>query len=318
MSTMAHSFSSMARRQPEAEAELRSELLTLLDGSPLDEGWVSETLGGRFALDRSSLEQQHAVHGNMGVLDTGQSLSADLRVLAEATADGPAPQRGLYIKKIQAKRFAHKKSPESLRRDLASCHNECSFYAAIAPLLQAGEEQRAAAVRIPRCYYVGENSFHSAESEAQMADSEYMLVLESMTQQFPGSGGAVCQHSPLRCVSPLQTTCCVFDSGPIAPDSFCSLCLSVSLYPIAMRKQCRVSISSLGFMPGLGTTQQDSRLSARSCSSARRTGTYLAEEMPRCARCRRSGRAFWRALPTRYFSDLGHEKTALTDKRSIS
>jgi hypothetical protein len=40
--------------------------------------------------------------------------------------------------------------------------------------------------------------------------------------------------------------------------------------------------------------------------------------MPRCARCRRSGRAFWRALPTRYFSDLGHEKIALTDKRSIS
>ena len=69
---MAHSFSSMAPRQPEAEAELHSELLTLLDGSPLDEGWVSEALGGRFALDRSSLEQQHAVHGNMGVLDTGQ------------------------------------------------------------------------------------------------------------------------------------------------------------------------------------------------------------------------------------------------------
>ena len=73
----------MAARDPEAEAELRGELLALLDGRRLDEAWVSEALGGRFVLDRGSLEPQHAVPGTMGVLATGQSLSADLRVAAE-------------------------------------------------------------------------------------------------------------------------------------------------------------------------------------------------------------------------------------------
>eukprot|EP01043_Picozoa_sp_COSAG02_P067730 COSAG02_NODE_10987_length_1817_cov_1.415017_1_plen_351_part_00 len=198
---MAHSFSSMAGRLPEVEAELRGELLTLLDGTQLDEAWVSEALGGRFVLDRGSLEQQHAVHGNMGVLDTGQSLSADLRVIEEGAADRPQ-QRGLYIKKIQAKRFAHKKTLQNLRRDLASCHNECSFYAEIVPLL-IQDEQQATVVRIPHCYYVSENSFHGADSEEQLSQSEYMLVLESMTTHQHASSAAValCQHSPLRCAT---------------------------------------------------------------------------------------------------------------------
>jgi hypothetical protein len=193
---MAHTFSSMEARVPVAEAELRDELLTLLDGGTIDANWVNQMLGGRFILDHSSLEQQHAVHGNMGVLDTGQSLSADLRVAPEGAA-GPI-WLGLYIKKIQAKRFAHKKSPENLRRDLSSCHNECSFYSEIVPMLQR-DTQQGSAVRIPRCYYVSERSYHLAESEDQVAQSEYMLVLESMTQQQPSGSSALCQHSPLRC-----------------------------------------------------------------------------------------------------------------------
>jgi hypothetical protein len=228
---MSHSFSSMAARAPEAESELRDELLTLLDGRRLDEAWVSEALGGRFVVDRGSLEQQHAVHGNMGVLDTGQSLSADLRVIAEGTTDGPL-QRGLYIKKIQAKRFAHKKTPQNLRRDLASCHNECSFYAGIVPLLQQ-DEQQAAVVRIPHCYYVSENSFHDADSEEQMSQSEYMLVLESMTHQHPSAAAALCQHSPLRYAGNRHVTPWVHQLRTHA-----MFCCSVT----APRRRCRASI----------------------------------------------------------------------------
>jgi hypothetical protein len=218
-STTAHKFSSLEARAPEAEADLRRELLTLLDGSEVDEAWVSDALGGSFVLDRSSLEQQHAVHGNMGILDTGQSLSADLQVAPAGTAavepaGGGTPQpQGLYIKKIQAKRFAHKKTPQNLRRDLASCHNECSFYKNIAPLLP---QEGASSVRIPRCYYAGERSFHEAESEEQLAQSEYMLVLETMTQQqqpptgSASTGGtarppALCQHSPLSRSEAMQS-----------------------------------------------------------------------------------------------------------------
>ena len=202
---MAHVFSSMEVRTPAEEAELQRELLTLLGGvGEVDEAWVSEALGGSFVLDRGSLARQHAVHGCMGVLDTGQSLSAELLTMDATDTTGPygtsARQVGLYLKKIKASRFAHKKTPADLRRDLASCHNECAFYQHVAPLLQA-EAESSRVVRIPRCYYVREQSFHAA-AEAQLSESEYMFVLETMASvggAASASSGSrrLVQHSPL-------------------------------------------------------------------------------------------------------------------------
>jgi hypothetical protein len=209
--TAAAARSMLAARAAEEEAELRRDLLMLLsdddDGAhdaEINSSWVSGVLGSPHHLDLSSLERVHAVHGCIGILNTGQSLSAELLAVDSSTGE----QRGIYVKKIQARRFAQQKTPQGLRRDLRSCHNECAFYQHIVPLLEG-------AVRIPRCYYVGERSFHDAPEEAQMATSEYMLVLETMTHRgsvladplLLGSGGdgppqaaaaaALCQHSPL-------------------------------------------------------------------------------------------------------------------------
>ena len=188
------------QRTPEQEAALRDDLLTPLEGGTIDEAWLGEALGakgvfqrwakpagragmeGPYAMDRGSLERKHAVHGNPGILDTGQSLSAELRVSAGGV------ELGLYLKKISARRFAARKTPHDLRRDLASCSNECAFFEHISPALQA------AGVRTPGVFYLGQRSFHAPEHDAEkMAESEYMLVLESMM----GSGSQLCQHSPL-------------------------------------------------------------------------------------------------------------------------
>ncbi len=110
---------------------------------------------GPYAMDRGSLERKHAVHGNPGILDTGQSLSAELRVSAGGV------ELGLYLKKISARRFAARKTPHDLRRDLASCSNECAFFEHISPALQA------AGVRTPGVFYLGQRSFHAPEHDAR-------------------------------------------------------------------------------------------------------------------------------------------------------
>lgn len=184
-----------AGRSSGEKSELRHDLLMLLRGDEeerpkmIDSAWVTQAVGAPHRLDISSLERAHAVHGCGSILNTGQSISAEILATDEATGQ----QVGIYIKKIQASRFAHQKSAQDLRRDLASCHNECAFYQHISPLMQNS-------VTIPRCYYVAERNFHDYPDEAQMSQSEYMLVLESMTQGNNGhrsSQASLCQHSPL-------------------------------------------------------------------------------------------------------------------------
>eukprot|EP01051_Picozoa_sp_SAG22_P004577 SAG22_NODE_249_length_13894_cov_60.455455_2_plen_320_part_00 len=284
-----HVFSSLAARPAAVEAELRRELLTLVGGDgAIDEAWVSNLKalgGGSFVLDRASLERQHAVHGVTGVLDTGQSLSADLQVVADGHGGGRAV--GLYIKKIQAKRW--KKTAAALRRDLGSCHNECVFYQEFAGVLHA------AGIGVPRCYYSGEQSFHDSVDEEQLAQSEFMLVLESMmvpAQEASTEGGrpttSLCQHSPLTKPEVLHSLDLIarFHAWCVARH------VALALAPLALVVMVLFALTVVS-QTGAGMTSRNSSWCRPGCKPGARTGNCCDGAWRRWQRCRRFGRDSW-------------------------
>ena len=219
--------------------DLPTSMLALLTGEPITAAWLQTRLNTALAnvgpvaplpcgARISEVANVRLPMDGRGIVAQGQSMSAELvfdycrvdeqndgdgdagaagaagaaaRVGAGADAGAIARTMSVYIKRVEARRFARSKPPSSLRRDLRSAYYEQAFYRHVAPLLRAGDggdeggdegeagsprrgpdrrRRRSVSIPIPTPIYVDERSYHNAAlySDAEMAESAYLLVLE--------------------------------------------------------------------------------------------------------------------------------------------